>query len=266
MKSMLRILQHSVYDHFPERHPVPGEPFVDLYDTTAKDFYSPYKGDRAVALLLEPRSLASEEYRYVQMYPYEFRLILTHDSKLLTLKNARPFNWAQVWCRSDSEKTKGISLVSSWKNWCPLHKERLQLAKLYNENPLVDCFGSFMDQDKWDEPIVAHEHYRFGIVIENDIDDYWFTEKLLNCLATKTVPIYLGSPKIGEFFNADGIIQAKSGVEIQDIVQTLDVVREYEKRKDAIEDNFERSKKWDIRWMDRLLLEYGKDLEEVQHG
>lgn len=265
---MLRIKQHSFYEHFPDLKPVPGEPFVDLYDTTAEDFYTPYKGDHAVAFLLEPRSLAPEQYRYVQMYPYEFRLILTHDSKLLKLPNAKPFNWATVWCRTDSEKTKGISLVSSWKDWCPLHKERLKLAQMFDGSLLVDCFGNFRDgeHDKMDPPELAHEHYRFGIAIENDIDNFWFTEKILNCFANKVVPIYLGSPVIGEFFNANGIIQVRSADEIPVIVQRLDVVREYEKRIDAINDNFERSKRWDIRWEDRLLVEYGQILEEVQNG
>ena len=32
--------------------------------------------------------------------------------------------------------------------------------------------------------------YRFSVVIENCKRDYWFTEKLIDCFVTGTIPIY----------------------------------------------------------------------------
>ena len=37
------------------------------------------------------------------------------------------------------------------------------------------------------------------IVIENEIDDYWINKRVCNCFAFMTIPIYLGSSKIGVF-------------------------------------------------------------------
>ena len=101
------------------------------------------------------------------------------------------------------------------------------------------------------------------IVIENYIDDLWFTEKILNCFSTKTVPIYYGARNIGQLFNADGIIQVDDWRKIPEIVANLDIDAEYEKRREAIEDNFERVKAYDIRWFDRFFNTYGDLLEEM---
>ena len=73
-----------------------------------------------------------------------------------------------------------------------------------------------------------------------------------------TVPIYIGSPKIGEFFNLDGIIQiSKDDVNnIDNIIKQCNQ-EDYERRVDAIKDNFERVKKFYC-VEDWLFNEYGE--------
>ena len=46
----------------------------------------------------------------------------------------------------------------------------------------------------------------FSIAIENASYETYFTEKLLDCFATGTIPVYYGAPDIGDYFNKDGII------------------------------------------------------------
>ena len=48
--------------------------------------------------------------------------------------------------------------------------------------------------------------YRFSFAMENDCYESYFTEKLHDCLLTGTMPIYLGAPNIGDFYNLDGIV------------------------------------------------------------
>jgi hypothetical protein len=48
--------------------------------------------------------------------------------------------------------------------------------------------------------------YMFSIVVENSIYPKYYTEKITDCFATGTVPIYYGDKSIGEDFNNDGII------------------------------------------------------------
>ena len=47
---------------------------------------------------------------------------------------------------------------------------------------------------------------QFSIVIENSRQENYFTEKLCDCIITKTIPIYFGCPNIHEFFDISGWI------------------------------------------------------------
>lgn len=255
----MRIKMHAVYDHFPERNPIPGQPFINCYaDSRVVECIAP---DRNIAMLLEPRSMIKEYYDYVEQHYNYFNYIFTHDSRLLTFPNARFLNWGDVWHTSDSVKDKGISLIASWKNWCPLHEARIELAKFYENNSKVDVYGSYRDRETWTSTQEAHEHYKFAIVIENDIDEYWFTEKLLNCLSNKVVPIYVGATRIGDIFNAEGIIQVHNWKLIPEIVRTLDIDSEYQKRQQAIDDNYIRVKAYAKNWKDRFFEDYESILE-----
>lgn len=261
---MVRLKMHCIYDHFPEHNPVQGEPFIDCFsDSRVLECMGPGKN---IALMLEPRSMLGSFVDYVYDHHDFFKYIFTHDGKLLTLPNARLFMWNEVWLITDSQKTKGISLCTSLKNWCPLHIARLELAKML-ENDIDVFYGD------WNNPKIPNikpndylEHYKFSVIIENDIDDYWYTEKILNCFGTKTVPIYVGSKRIGDFFNADGIIQVDDWHNIPEIVRNLDIDAEYEKRLPAINDNFGRLEPYKLNWKERFFRDYGELMEEVQNG
>jgi hypothetical protein len=218
-----------------------------------------------IAFLFEPRSMIGPAYDYVEQYSDNFTLIFTHDSRILEKPNAYFFNWANVWYTSDSPKTKGISLVSSWKDWCPLHKARLSLAKLFDMSKKVDVYGTWNEygNPELKVPVKDYlENYKFSIVIENDIDDLWFTEKILNCFSTKTVPIYLGARKIGDVFNEKGIIRVNDWMEIPDVVNNLDI-DSYDSYLPYIEDNFERVKEYTIPWDERFFKAYTDVIEGI---
>jgi hypothetical protein len=46
----------------------------------------------------------------------------------------------------------------------------------------------------------------FSVVVENSIYPKYYTEKITDCFATGTVPIYSGDISIGEDFDLRGII------------------------------------------------------------
>lgn len=245
---------------YPERRPT-GNQFIDVYyDQAVMDYQT---GQKAIAVLLEPKSMIGDAYEYCLEHPEQFKYIFTHDSKLLQLPNARFLNWGDVWSTSDSVKDRGISLIASWKNWCPLHDARIELAKFFLGKPEVDVYGSFLCKDAWVNTEQAHEHYKFAIVIENDIDEYWYTEKILNCFSNKVIPIYVGATRIGDIFNADGIIQVHNWRMIPEIVRTLDIDTEYTKRQQAIEDNFNRVKPYVVPWTERFLRDNEEILKEL---
>lgn len=260
---MIRLKMHSMYDHFPDRNPVEGEPYIDCYSDT---YVTECKGPgNNIALMLEPRSMIGEAYDYVNKHHGYFKWIFTHDSLLLSYSNAILFTWGDVWLQTDQIKNKGISLVTSYKNWCPLHNARLELADYYKNRPEVDVYYG-----DWNNPNIptvdASEYlspYKFSIIIENDIDDFWYTEKILNCFSTKTVPIYLGARKIYQLFNADGIIQVNDWHDIPRIIEYLNIDEAYANRQAAIEDNYQRVEPYKVKWKERFFRDHEEKLERM---
>ncbi len=260
---MYKLKVHALYDHFPALTPQDGDKYIDCYcDNNVRECIQPGKN---IAMLLEPKSMIGGAYDYVKNHADLFRYIFTHDSDLLELPHAYLLNWADVWLTTDSEKTEGISLITSPKNWCPLHNARLELYKMFINNPKVDCFYG-----DWNNPKVKNieardylEHYKFSIIIENDIDPNWYTEKIMNCFSTKTVPIYYGATKILDIFNSDGIIFVDNWKDIPQIVDNLDIDTEYTKRLEAIEYNFHRVDHWKTPWKQRFFDTYGDLFERL---
>ena len=165
----------------------------------------------SIALLIEPRSIQPDVYNFIEKKSSLFKYIFTHDSILLNkLKNTKPLLFGGVYGEYNIPKTKGISIVSSNKKICELHKIRTDICRQLKSNQKattikVDCYGNF-DGGKYATTEQIYGAYKYSIVIENYKDDYWFTEKICNAFANKTVPIYYGARKITDYFNSSGII------------------------------------------------------------
>lgn len=84
---------------------------------------------------------------------------------------------------------------------------------------------------------------QFHIAIENTAIDHYFSEKLLDCFQTKTVPIYYGCTNLHDYFNLDGILTVNT---LDGIIETCNNLTPdtFSKMIPAIEDNFIRSEKW----------------------
>lgn len=202
---------------------------------TPVDYKSPIVAD-----LHESRDFSGmdEIYEMVLSNHEKFDLILTHDERLLNLPNAklRLITWDTHLHRyivdgpqvrptpieliesglSKTTKNRGISCVSSTKNFLPGHVRRMEIIQFLIDTEGVDLFGNGIKpiESKLDALI----DYKFSIVIENAKIPNWITEKLNDCLLTKTVPIYYGAPNVGEFFPKDAIIQFDSIPELYDII------------------------------------------------
>lgn len=81
----------------------------------------------------------------------------------------------------------------------------------------------------------------FHVAIENSKYNNYFTDKILDCFATKTLPIYWGAPNIGDFYNSDGIISFNDEDELVEILNKL-TPEDYYSRLEAIEQNYELAK------------------------
>jgi len=161
------------------------------------------------------------------------------------------------------EKSKGCSFLASSKKMTEAHDFRHSLYDNFKVrikgSEIVWLFGSITGKSigyqknchiknsegvaPWHDKTDALKDFRFSIVAENDQYDDYFTEKLTDCFATGTVPLYYGTKNIGKYFNMEGIIEIPNDVAIVDFIVTNRLTSDlYYGKMDAIKDNFERVK------------------------
>ncbi len=203
------------------------------------------------AWLLEPRTKQPQNYRIFEKDPSlarEFNAVLTYDERLLDLLDNAVFfpscavSWvhetdAEIW----RKKTKNVSILSSNKKMCPLHYLRLAIALKCKKEGLADTFGTF-DGGRAVTMAETLKPYRYSIAIENQISDYFYTERLISAFITMTVPIYIGARKIEKFFNTDGIIRIdeKQAENIKDVLKQCSE-QDYITRLPAMRENYEKA-------------------------
>lgn len=199
--------------------------------------------ENSYGILFESKSIIPTTYREIEKYIPKFNKVFTHNSEFIKkYDNCYWIPGGGVWIGGSYgkgeiklfEKTKICSIVSSNKQMCDLHKFRSNIAKNV-KNLGVDVFGL----DSWVTINKSLEEYMFSIIIENYQDDLYFTEKILNCFATGTIPIYLGAKNIAEKFNINGIIAFSNFEELNNILINLTKDFYYD-RMEFILDNFER--------------------------
>ena len=84
---------------------------------------------------------------------------------------------------------------------------------------------------------------QFHICIENDKQNNYFTEKLIDCFITKTIPIYWGCPNIDKFFNIEGVFLVNSFEDIINVCNNLNE-KTYNQKLQSIEFNFNNAKQY----------------------
>ena len=139
---------------------------------------------------------------------------------------------------------------------CIGHQFRLDcLNKIQQENLNVDLYGRGINEI--DSKLQGLKDYRFCIAMENDYANNYFTEKLLDCMLSGTIPIYHGCKNIEKYFDVNGIITFETVDELTDILNNL-TKKDYTSRLSSIQKNYEIALTW---WEDndRLFNKYLKE-------
>jgi len=138
------------------------------------------------------------------------------------------------------EKTKLVSMLCSPKASTEGHRYRLQVALQEKHN--LDLYGGAHGSKRPGEGTGAHrdkseaiDNYMFSVVFENDRYPGYFTEKITDCFARGTIPIYYGDLDICEHFDCQGIIPYKPGI-LSELNKEL-----YESKMDAIKNNMQKT-------------------------
>lgn len=169
-----------------------------------------------------------------------FDYIITHNKELYDLGGKFLYYPSHgYWIDNPQiyQKSKLVSMISSNKGWTKGHKKRLEYVEKFKNR--VDLYGrGFKEVEKKEK---ALKDYMFSITIENDQYETYWTEKILDCFACGTIPIYYGSPDIGDFFDKNGIIILDDKFNINDLSKEL-----YMSKIEAVEKNFKKSMEYNI--------------------
>lgn len=203
----------------------------EIYNVIGKD-----DGRKKYCWLLESRTIIPDVFKYVEENYHEILQycdgIFTCDEELskisgflYTISNAAPW----VISKDIYPKTKLVSMIASNKSWAEGHRRRLALVDRWRDK--LDLYGrGFNTLENKEDGL---RNYMFSVAVENEKYDTYFTEKLTDCFACGTVPLYYGSEKVSELFNSDGIIFIDENFDMSILNEEL-----YHSMMPAIEENF----------------------------
>ena len=202
------------------------------------------RSGKNIAWLVEAYDHIPQIYNYVIANAEKFEAIWTHDKDLIAkLSNATllPFGgcWIDDFDWGIHPKSKNFSIIASGKRQHPGHRLRHQI--ITSAEGHIDVFGG--GYNPLDNKIDGLRDYRYHFCIENINRDYWFTEKLIDCFMTGSLPIYYGCPSIDKFFNVDGMLCFKDISELPKLLKGC-TPKYYESKLNAIKDNYWLAQKY----------------------
>jgi hypothetical protein len=214
--------------------------------------------------LIESPFVTPDSYNFLNSNPNLFDKIFTHSKTLLQHKNAHlvPIGGCHLDDNEitlNSSKTKLVSMMYSGKKFAPGHYLRHEIVQ-------SDCvqFIDIMGSGKTGQHVKKIEScrdYKFSVVVENCKEDFYFTEKIIDCFLTGVIPIYWGCPSIGQFFNTRGFYQIDNVKELYNIVSNqAELNRFYENNREYIEENYNTALTYKI-GEDYLYINYKNIIE-----
>lgn len=225
----------------------PCELYVDNFPNTPKN-------SLRVLWVVEPDEVSTIKTIVFGRH-HEFDLILTYDEDILNnCPNAKLYPHGMSWILNfdfSKEKEFAITSLVGGKQLSPNHFLRQQLPTIQNQinSVPVHLFNSLntpypgegIERTMMDRDIKNELFYsQFHIAIENFSKKNYFSEKLVDCFQTKTVPIYVGCPNIGDFYDTRGMLIANTAEELIEICNSI-TPETYNNMLEFVEKNYELS-------------------------
>jgi hypothetical protein len=195
-----------------------------------------------------------EKYDYIFLY----------DPFLLQVPNVHKKICGGTWIPKEnylsintSKKEFQISNLTGFKNLSAGHTFRHQLyinQQFFQEFPIVFFRSSAppIIPEILTNPLIPKEltaktilfdTFQFSIVIENTREKNCFSEKIIDCLITKTIPIYYGCENISEYFDTTGWILLSDIDFLETLYQKLKTLTPsyYQEHSHVIEENYKKA-------------------------
>jgi hypothetical protein len=216
------------YGYLPAYGPNPPHRFTRQFDQTVAvscdTLYTDQSASVRVLMQCEPPSLYRDFYGMVMANWQNFDLILTYDDRLLVLPNAKEFLPVDAWVGDiDCVKQDQVTYMMSSKIWTREHRMRFMILREVENKTRLGAFEFKMHRSPPRIPSKEdfYRNAKFNIACENQVMTNMFTEKLLDCFRTLTIPIYYGCENIEKYFNPKGLIRFDTFDQWKNIVYSL---------------------------------------------
>lgn len=196
-------------------YPADGAPVVYFDSSIFKNMNDGYTGPR-YGWLGESSEVISNLIMGVtsnkDVLKLRYKNIFTNDKRIINIDpeffkyNPPASNMPWIKTHDIFEKTKLCSYITSFKQFTSGHIKRMELFEKLKNNPQFKDHIYGRDYRFIPDKLDGLKDYMFSIVIENSIYPKYYTEKVTDCFATGTVPIYYGDRSISEDYDINGII------------------------------------------------------------
>ena len=236
-----------------------------LPTTIVQDSFQINQQTRNIYIQVEPQAIMPVQEAIVNL-SNKYDYILTFNDYILShCKNAYMYIYGTTFLKMDDidtiskDKKFIITSVTNDKSSAPGHcfrhivyNNQLQIQSIptlfyiseysihlknIQNNPILpkDCSSK----------IELFRDAQFSLVIENSMQKNYFTEKICDCLLTKTIPVYVGCPNISDFFDTTGWIIIEN-YSLEELIEKLKILTPdyYVRYIDTIEKNFETVKQY----------------------
>lgn len=202
-----------------------------------------------IAWCLESPAVQPVVHNYIEQVQDKFDYIFTYRQDLIK-KNPikfKPNSPGGTWLQdediyADHIKNKLCSMIISGKRAFEGHIFRHRIQETTQG---VDYYGWGTPAGIIDNKSDAMRDYMYHITVENTRHYHYFTEKLIDCLLMKCIPIYWGCLNIGDYFNINGFYIINDLTDLKELTSLLKNPKEiYNNKREIIEENFNLAKNY----------------------
>ena len=246
-----------------ELHLFPETPDVVFLALDKPNIGKPPGVTKFVQIACEPEAFFKKRHAFIRNHR-NYDLLLTHDEEILkACPNARLCLYGTTWIPKSvydtidvSRKQPKISCLTGSKEFTPAHTYRKFLYANQLNIPLPikwfrSSFGNLLPAYQHnpiltgdiDSKVDLFMDFQFSLVIENCRQTHYFSEKLMDCLLTKTIPIYYGCPNISEYFDTRGWIILET-TDMNELIAKASPLPNYGEFAEVIEHNHREAMKY----------------------
>jgi len=199
---------------------------TDVFLLDKKFMKKKFNALTSIGLLLEPLEYLRISPKKFSKYSSNLAKVLTFEDSLIRNPSGKflPYFVGGSMLRMDEkliyeERSNKISFVLSSKRITSGHKFRHKIASKFSKKFNIIQYGSGINE--FNDRHVPYSSFQYSIVVENGNNSHLFTEKLIDCLLHKTIPIYWGGSKVLELFDSRGILYFNNMRELNEILTDI---------------------------------------------